>query len=79
MLLPNYKPLIKLSILIIFVFIEDFPLIIIKKGVNDSSFSSGVAHLDSVVPSGVLADVAPTILKIMGMSQPIEMKGISLF
>jgi len=55
------------------------PLIIIKKGVNDSSFSSGVAHLDSVVPSGVLADVAPTILKIMGMSQPIEMKGISLF
>jgi len=54
------------------------PFIVVKKGVGDKTFSSGLAHLDSIVPSGVLADVAPTVLKIMGLSQPPEMGGISL-
>ena len=28
---------------------------------------------------GILADVAPTILKIMGLEQPVEMTGVPLF
>ncbi len=34
--------------------------------------------LSLVTPVGVLADVAPTILKIMGLGQPTEMTGTSL-
>ena len=30
-------------------------------------------------PDGALCDVAPTILKMMGLSQPAEMSGRSLF
>jgi 2,3-bisphosphoglycerate-independent phosphoglycerate mutase len=29
-------------------------------------------------PSGVLADIAPTILQLMGIPQPREMTGVSL-
>jgi len=54
------------------------PFIVVKKGVGDRNFSAGLANLDSIVPSGILADVSPTILKIMGLSQPKEMGGISL-
>ncbi len=54
------------------------PFIVIKKGVGDKTFSSGLANLDSITPGGILADVSPTILKIMGLPQPPEMTGISL-
>ena len=54
------------------------PFIVVKKGVGDKTFSSGLANLDSITPSGILADVSPTILKIMGLPQPPEMSGISL-
>ena len=30
------------------------------------------------LPRGILADVAPTILDVMGMRQPLEMTGRSL-
>ncbi len=36
------------------------------------------SDLSLVTPSGVLADVAPTILKIMGVKKPKEMTGTSL-
>ncbi len=58
--------------------INPVPFIIVKKGVGDRTFSAGLANMDSIVPSGILADVAPTILKIMGLSKPPEMGGISL-
>jgi len=34
--------------------------------------------LSLVKPQGALADVAPTVLKIMGIKKPPEMKGRSL-
>lgn len=34
--------------------------------------------LSGLTPAGVLADVTPTILKIMGISQPAEMTGVPL-
>lgn len=36
------------------------------------------SDLSQITPSGVLADVAPTILKIMGLKKPKEMTGQSL-
>ncbi len=33
---------------------------------------------DAIVKDGILADIAPSILKIMGLAQPKEMTGISL-
>ena len=36
------------------------------------------ADLNLITPSGILADVAPTILKIMGIKKPKEMTGQSL-
>ena len=43
-----------------------------------SSVGAGIVSV--VVPdkNGVLADVAPTVLQIMGVSQPAEMTGKSL-
>lgn len=37
-----------------------------------------LSDLSSAVPSGVLADVAPTILKIMELAKPQDMSGVSL-
>ncbi|MCF7906893.1 2,3-bisphosphoglycerate-independent phosphoglycerate mutase [Patescibacteria group bacterium] len=54
------------------------PFLVIKKGVEDRGFSGGLKNLSALTPSGVLADVAPTILKIMNLPQPPEMQGISL-
>ena len=54
------------------------PFIIVRKGANDRTFSAGLANLYSIAPSGILADVSPTILKIMGLPQPPEMGGIPL-
>ena len=43
-----------------------------------SSVGAGVVSV--VVPDkdGVLADVAPTVLNLMGLEQPAEMTGVSL-
>ncbi len=38
----------------------------------------GIASLASVIPIGVLSDVAPTILELMSIEKPDEMTGISL-
>ena len=55
------------------------PLIIIGNEFKDkTTFTGGVSDLSKVMPAGVLADVAPTILKIMGLKKPNEMKGHSL-
>jgi len=54
------------------------PFIVVKKGVGDRTFSAGLVNLYSITPSGILADVSPTVLRIMGLSQPPEMNGISL-
>ena len=39
---------------------------------------SGIAGLASIIPVGVLSDVAPTILELFGFLKPKEMTGISL-
>jgi 2,3-bisphosphoglycerate-independent phosphoglycerate mutase len=38
----------------------------------------GVGSLASVVPVGVLSDIAPTMLQLLGIEKPDEMTGISL-
>ena len=38
----------------------------------------GILSLAGVVPVGVLSDVAPTMLELMGMEKSAEMTGISL-
>jgi 2,3-bisphosphoglycerate-independent phosphoglycerate mutase len=39
----------------------------------------GITSLSSKVPVGVLSDVAPTMLELMGIEKPAEMTGVSLF
>jgi 2,3-bisphosphoglycerate-independent phosphoglycerate mutase len=39
---------------------------------------SGVGGLAGVIPVGVLSDVAPTMLELMGLEKPNEMTGVSL-
>jgi 2,3-bisphosphoglycerate-independent phosphoglycerate mutase len=40
--------------------------------------ASSLADLATRVPAGVLSDVAPTILELLGIAQPVEMTGVSL-
>jgi 2,3-bisphosphoglycerate-independent phosphoglycerate mutase len=54
------------------------PFIIIGENFKNQTTGSGEMDLTLLTPSGVLADVAPTILKIMGVDQPKEMTGRSL-
>jgi len=56
------------------------PLFIIGQQYAGKSVLSGVSGTDlsHVTPVGVLADVAPTILKIAGLKKPPEMTGSSL-
>lgn len=57
------------------------PLLIIGKDFNGLAGPSGDApegDLSLLSPVGVLADVAPTVLKLMGLPQPPEMTGRSL-
>ena len=56
------------------------PFYIIGKDFYGKIASTGVGgkDLSQVKPSGILADVAPTILKIMGLKRPDEMTGRSL-
>jgi len=57
------------------------PLIIVKKDYHGKKI--GIMEpikgkLNMIRPSGVLADIAPTVLKIMKITKPKEMQGISL-
>jgi len=56
------------------------PLFIIGREFAGKSVLAGVTGTDlsHVTPVGVLADVAPTVLKIMGIKKPSEMTGSSL-
>ena len=57
------------------------PLLIIGKEFMGQAGSGGDApegDLSLLPPVGVLADVAPTILKLMGLAQPPEMRGQAL-
>ncbi len=45
---------------------------------KESNKDAGAVDLSLLTPSGVLADIAPTILKIMRLDQPLEMTGRSL-
>ena len=57
------------------------PFIVIAKAYEGKSLDlpEGIgADLSLITPSGMLADVAPTLLKIMGLPQPAEMTGRSL-
>jgi len=54
------------------------PFIIIDKDKQGESLITNLDQLVETQPTGILADVAPTILKIMGLKKPAEMTGISL-
>lgn len=55
------------------------PVPFVLVGENYKTHAEGGAiNLPLLTPAGVLADVAPTILKIMGLEQPKEMEGRSL-
>lgn len=56
------------------------PLFIIGQAYAGKSIIAGQigTDLSHITPVGVLADIAPTILKIMGLKKPAEMTGSSL-
>lgn len=54
------------------------PFIVVGKQYELTEKLKEVPDLSSMQPSGVLADVAPTILKIMGIKPPEEMTGTAL-
>ena len=56
------------------------PLFIIGQQFTGKSVLTGVSgkDLSSITPVGVLSDVTPTILKIMGLKKPPEMTSSSL-
>lgn len=56
------------------------PLFIIGKDFAGKSVLAGLSgsDLSHVTPVGVLADIAPTVLKIMGIKKPPQMSGSSL-
>jgi len=58
--------------------INPVPLIIAGDGFQKSEVSNEKIDLNLLTPSGVLADIAPTILKIINLPQPEEMTGRSL-
>ncbi|MGC9049103.1 MAG: 2,3-bisphosphoglycerate-independent phosphoglycerate mutase [Patescibacteria group bacterium] len=55
------------------------PFIIVGKDFELKQPLAEVPDLSSFSPAGVLADVAPTILKMMGLPKPAEMIGTALF
>ncbi len=55
------------------------PLIVIGKGLElGIPRENGYLELSSMVPEGLLSDVSPTILELMGLPKPPEMTAISL-
>jgi len=53
------------------------PILVVGKSYEVSD-NQNLVDLNLLSPSGVLADVAPTVLKIMNLEKPIEMTGRSL-
>ncbi len=58
--------------------IAPVPFVLISKKNENSERSGEGIKLELLTPSGVLADVAPTILKLMNIKKPEEMTGRSL-
>ena len=54
------------------------PILILGKNFQNIDSGEGNVDLSVLTPSGVLADIAPTILKIMDIKKPDEMTGQSL-
>lgn len=57
------------------------PFIVVKKDYKSKNvgvMSPVKGEISGIRPSGILADVSPTILKIMGIRKPKDMQGISL-
>lgn len=55
------------------------PLILVGKHFRRKQpKEAGISGLAGVVPMGVLSDVAPTMLELMGMEKPGEMTGVSM-
>jgi 2,3-bisphosphoglycerate-independent phosphoglycerate mutase len=56
------------------------PLYIIANELKGKTIIPGVnsQNLYNQVPAGILADIAPTIIKIMGLKKPVNMTGTSL-
>jgi len=56
------------------------PLYIIANELKGKAIIPGVTpqNLHQQIPVGILADVAPTVIKIMGLKKPAEMTGTSL-
>jgi len=54
------------------------PFIVVDKSKEGESLIISLDQLAGMTPAGILADVAPTILKIMGIEKPKDMTGISL-
>lgn len=55
------------------------PFILVAKQFEKPQTDTGGLHdLATVMPIGVLSDVAPTILQLMGLPKPTEMTGVSL-
>lgn len=55
------------------------PFILVAKQFEKSKADShGLNRLATIMPIGVLSDVAPTILELMGITKPSEMTGVSL-
>lgn len=55
------------------------PLMLVAKQFQRRNVKDGgIQALAGVVPVGVISDVAPTLLELLGMEKPAEMTGISL-
>jgi len=54
------------------------PFIVVDKEKEGGSIVTSQDQLAQMTPAGILADVSPTILKIMGIPKPKEMTGIPL-
>ncbi len=55
------------------------PLILVAKQFErPEPAEGGIVSLSKIMPIGVLSDVAPTILELLGMPKPEEMTGVSL-
>ena len=55
------------------------PFIVIAKDFEGQSEVKSPTDLATVTPSGVLSDIAPTILKLLNLEKPKEMRGRTLF
>lgn len=56
------------------------PFIVIAKDLEfKSPKDKNYLSLSSLVPSGIVSDIAPTVLELFGISKPVEMNGVSLW